>query len=198
MAPKLDPLASHDAHLEKLEAESMLKDPKLQAGGRRKKLPKLCDKRLSTLMEAFQSLDADGSGDVSKEELAKSLTAKFPGVDIQALITVFDADHNGRISYTEFGIMSKVLSTFTKFDVNGDGLITREELSTVLAKLGMESTDVSSLLAMFDADKNEQMNVLEFVSYVHGFSEELGMKITETAEILSGEKAIPGVALELS
>lgn len=198
MPPKLTALAGHDTHVDKLEKELVPKDPKLEAGGRRKTLPKLSDGKLASLMEAFQSLDADGNGEVSKEELAKTLDRRFPGVDVQALITVFDTDKNGKISYTEFNVMSKVLSIFSKFDVNEDGVITASEMSAVLAKLGMSSTDVDELMSMYDSNSNGQLDIVEFVTYVHGFGDELGMQISETAAILSGETAVPGAASQLS
>ena len=44
-------------------------------------------------------------------------------------------DSNGKVSYTEFAPLSKVLSTFEQFDTDSNGLISRAELKAVLTRL---------------------------------------------------------------
>ena len=72
---------------------------------------------------------------MSKAELAVALGDCFPGVNIDELMMVFDTDSNGKVSYSEFAPLSKVISTFEQFDTDANGLISREELNAVLQRL---------------------------------------------------------------
>ncbi|CAK8991401.1 unnamed protein product [Durusdinium trenchii] len=89
MAPKLEPLPGQEAKVEKLAAESRKPDVlhRLdELSTKRKVLPPLADSKLRILMQEFRKLDKDGSGEVSKDELAEALRSCFPGVNIDELM----------------------------------------------------------------------------------------------------------------
>ena len=62
-------------------------------------------KNLSRVIDAFRSLDADGSGTIDKKEwregLARVGLAEVPHETVDALFDEIDADHSGEIEYNE-------------------------------------------------------------------------------------------------
>jgi hypothetical protein len=59
----------------------------------------------STMKEAFKRLDVNNSGTIEKEELAAILAGfkvAFVPTDVDAMITKFDTNGDGRFSYGEF------------------------------------------------------------------------------------------------
>eukprot|EP00434_Breviolum_minutum_P033376 symbB.v1.2.029532.t1/scaffold3233.1/size60571/8 len=91
MAPKtLEPLPGQEAKVEKLASETRKVDALQrhpdELAATRKVLPPLADSKLRILMKEFRKLDKDGSGEVSKTELAVALRDVFPGVNIDELM----------------------------------------------------------------------------------------------------------------
>lgn len=191
MAPKtLEPLPGQEAKVEKLAAEArkadvIHRDPD-ELAARRKVLPPLADSKLRILMKEFRKLDKDGSGE---DELAVALRDVFPGVNIDELMMVFDTDSNGKVGYSEFAPLSKVISTFEQFDTDSNGLISREELKAVLQRLDPNFSDqqLDELMTSIDFDVSGSLNIVEFVMYVADYSDELGIKLEQTAAILAGD-----------
>ena len=65
-------------------------------------------------LEAFQKFDADGSGDVSPEELKAVLMSTEEGItdeELDKLVAEADVDGDGTISYEEFVRMMKARKT---------------------------------------------------------------------------------------
>lgn len=60
--------------------------------------------QVASLRSAFSSIDKDGSGTISPQELMAALRgAGFTNVgDVSALVDAIDADRNGKISWQEF------------------------------------------------------------------------------------------------
>ena len=54
------------------------------------------------IAEAFDGLDCDGSGYISKDDLREILGAKCTNEYVMKLLEEFDADGDGQISYPEF------------------------------------------------------------------------------------------------
>lgn len=103
-------------------------------------------KETKILREVFRSMDMNGDGKISKDELrGKYLEIMGPinaEADVELIMKNVDTDSNGYIDYTEFlkATMDtkKVLSienlksAFKLFDVDGSGSISSDELKKVL------------------------------------------------------------------
>eukprot|EP00931_Biecheleriopsis_adriatica_P005290 TRINITY_DN106814_c0_g1_i1.p1 TRINITY_DN106814_c0_g1~~TRINITY_DN106814_c0_g1_i1.p1 ORF type:complete len:418 (-),score=64.82 TRINITY_DN106814_c0_g1_i1:125-1378(-) len=59
-----------------------------------------------------------------------------------------------------------VLDVFSKFDADGNGAISQDELADALTELGMTSAESQDLLASADADKDGVIDFFEFTSWV--------------------------------
>jgi Ca2+-binding EF-hand superfamily protein len=127
---------------------------------------------------AFRKHDSDGDGHISRMEL-KGVMNGFSDADVEAVFALGDKDQSGGIDYQEFiGLMmpSAVASVtklagqfrtvgdvkvaFKRFDLNGDGQISRQELKSGM-RLG--DADLDSVFAMGDLDGDGEINLGEFI-----------------------------------
>jgi len=139
-----------------------------------------------TVQEIFDLIDKDGNGSIDKSELTKGLQAMGcnPTDDeIQALMEEADSkvDPDGKIQYTEFAELveahrksreeerESLAKAFKTFDVNGDGLISKEELRQALTTLGfskLSDDEVEELFAETDADDNGFIDFNELIQVI--------------------------------
>jgi len=155
---------------------------KLHAFDESSKLKKVCLTLIATqidykdingLAAYFKSMDVDGNGKISKEELKKGLekqVASFNGkvpADFAKLMAI-DSDGDGSIDYTEFisGVIDKqtylqrdvLWAAFRTCDADGNGKIEAKELRQLLeGKVGnvgaaIPEDKLKSMIA--EADKN--------------------------------------------
>ncbi len=87
---------------------------------------------LQYLLQAFDQLDVNKSGQLERNELTN---AKFPfskhtrtatATDVRRMVRMMDTDKNGTVSKDEF--MQFMSQTFDRLDVNQSGELEREEL----------------------------------------------------------------------
>lgn len=105
------------------------------------------DKReIITWHKSFQQEMPKGAAFITKEQLRSLYRSFFPFGDAtrfaDLLFRLFDANNQGRIGYSEYLIALSVASragaeektkwTFRFYDVDGDGLISRQDLTMVL------------------------------------------------------------------
>jgi calcium-dependent protein kinase len=103
-------------------------------------------KERDDLKRIFQTLDKNGDGKLSKDELKEGYHSYF-GIDIDddqlnKLIANIDVDNNGYIDYTEFSMSAvdqniliseeRLQMAYKLFDIDGNGLISATELKSVL------------------------------------------------------------------
>jgi Ca2+-binding EF-hand superfamily protein len=81
----------------------------------------------------FQSLDRDGDGSLSSNDIPAFVSMTSRGAELKKLISDFDADANGRVSLEEFVNGPTVL--FDRADQNGDGALSPNELRADAAKI---------------------------------------------------------------
>ncbi|MFD3189388.1 EF-hand domain-containing protein [Sedimentitalea sp. HM32M-2] len=110
--------------------------------------------RMSGHQASFQDLDADGSGEISPEEMAAHRDARFASADsdgdgllsraeleaagqqrvaqrVARLIEKFDADKDGALSRDEMPSPRRSGRMFDQMDSDGSGGISQEEFDTV-------------------------------------------------------------------
>lgn len=126
----------------------------------------LSQQEINTLSKHFQSLDKDGEGFISFEDLWEVLYS-MKGIDLneeelRAIIEKVDADNNGKINYTEFLMVSmnqeqllsndRLEAAFKMFDKNGDNEVSVDEIKSMLESV--KTVDEKMILrAMNEVDR---------------------------------------------
>ncbi|CAG9326639.1 unnamed protein product [Blepharisma stoltei] len=129
------------------------------------------------LREVFRSMDKNGDGKLSREELMEqyvwSLGEADAEIEVNRIMEEVDADHNGYIDYTEFLKatldMKKLLSSdnlkqaFRMFDRDGSGSISAAELKKILEG-GVISDDKvwDDLIVQADQNGDGEIDLQEF------------------------------------
>ena len=131
---------------------------------------------IAGLKAVFESVDADGSGTITAEELRDALRSKGAVLrpeDLQTLVQLIDTDATGTIDYDEFlaATLSQhqlmredhMLRAFRHFDADDSGTISREELKLALGRGGLASEAyIDAILEEVDKDKSGTIDYAEF------------------------------------
>ncbi|KAK8692201.1 hypothetical protein V6N13_075676 [Hibiscus sabdariffa] len=131
------------------------------------------------LQRIFEKLDKSGDGFVSLEELKRlllrigvefslqeleSLVGK-PRLDLDEFLSFYDSISNIIEEEEEEGDLAKA---FKVFDLNGDGLISCEELESVLGRLGLwdqkSGQDCRRMIRFYDTNFDGFLDFDEFKS----------------------------------
>lgn len=126
------------------------------------------------LRKLFESLDTDGDGELSREELEAGLaTAKLDAVDIETLMQM-DTDESGFIDWSEFIAASLDRKKFESRDIlqraffhldqDGSGTISKDELGQMLA-VGtgvLDDEHLQKLMEEADQDGDGEISFEEF------------------------------------
>ncbi|CAH1454484.1 unnamed protein product [Lactuca virosa] len=106
-------------------------------------------RNISNLRSAFEVLDTDHDGKISREDLKTSYTDADDEV-ISTMMTVADSNKDGYVEYDEFekvlrsdnsgsgGVMADV---FKSMDRDGDGKVGYRDLSSYLSSAGFDVND---------------------------------------------------------
>ncbi|CEO94473.1 EF-hand domain-containing protein [Plasmodiophora brassicae] len=142
--------------------------------------PDLTEDMKAELREAFQLIDTDKSGSISLDEievLLKKFGKPFNKEQLSAMLKSVDENGDGTIDFEEFcGLMIKpatkdmtfeaeLREAFIVFDKDGNGLISAQELMSVLINLGEAVTEdeIATMIADADLNGDGQMDWDEFV-----------------------------------
>merc|ERR1712240_920428 len=146
-----------------------------------------CFKTVSSIKDAFKKFDADGDGQISRQEVMQGASAsglKLSAEEVDTLFILGDKDNNGQIDFSEFAeIMipsaperiaklkkcfrnrAEIESAFKRFDTNKDGAISLAEMKTGLTTCGLNFSDqeVEICFAVADKDGDGEVSLSEFV-----------------------------------
>jgi len=139
----------------------------------------LGEAQIKALRDTFMTLDENGDGLLTvnemKEGLTKSGLKEIPA-DLQQIMQEVDSDGSGIIDYTEFlaaTLDKKVYmaedvcwQAFRIFDRNGDGKICKKEISMVLNDEGVQETcmkDMAELMKEIDTNGDGEIDFQEFL-----------------------------------
>lgn len=127
---------------------------------------KLCAKAsaLSTdvwaMRAMFNRVDTDGSGYLDSDEVAR--LAEDLGLDVT--MEEMDEAGTGKIKYPEFERWWKMRSMFDRFDEDGSQTLDGEEVSKLVASLGLHS-DFQDCIMEMDQNEDGSISYKEFVSW---------------------------------
>lgn len=128
------------------------------------------------MRDAFNLFDADGSGEITVEELAYALSGvgqEASVEEIKEMITKGDKDSDGMVSFEEFKELvqrqmaqadgpEEVLKAFQAFDTSHSGEITMEDLTEVARSLGYLQTSENLSQSITDKQTKEGLTVTPY------------------------------------
>lgn len=122
--------------------------------------PKSVDKDLQNLRSLFNSVDKDGSGQLSERELSQALVngdwSPFDPLTIKTMIRLFDTNNTRTINFEEFCGLWEFLGSwrtlFDHFDADGSGDINIDEYTNAFIAFGYRLSNpfVRSLFRKYD------------------------------------------------
>jgi CRP-like cAMP-binding protein/Ca2+-binding EF-hand superfamily protein len=134
------------------------------------------------LRKTFESVDEDGSGAISIDEvalLAKKMGREIHGHELDAAMAEMDGDDSGEVSLDEFKTWFKRMQedgdllrdVFKSVDVDGSGSLNKWEVETVLLEMGQEVTpeDLNQAMRIMDDDNSGEVNFEEFQQWWNDF-----------------------------
>merc|ERR1719431_974439 len=148
-------------------------------------------KNLEEIKQGFKKLDKNNDGQISKQEMA---SAGLSGQEVDAIFKLGDANGDGEIDIDEFiGVLcpsagavvfkiSQVFkgkegaaAAFSKIDINGDGLISKQEMSSaVIGGSKLSKTEVDAIFKLGDTNGDGEIDMEEFLAVMvpsSGFSQ---------------------------
>jgi len=139
----------------------------------------LTNEERTQVRQAFIDLDKDRSGAITLQEFKDVLESKFhlDHEQAQHAFLALDANHHNEIHYSEFlaaMVSSRIQihddllqATFKRFDVDGTGFITEENLKEVLKETDFAPEEVEAM--MKDVGGNDsKISHAEFIAYLRG------------------------------
>ena len=145
------------------------------------------------LWEVFKVFDADASGAISSEELGqvmRSLGQSPNETELRDMIEEVDADKSGTIDFEEFKMLmvsqqgdrqSRLKMSFSVFDENGTGQISKNEMQDVMSPFGLREPELDEIIKEADHDGNALIDFEEFCTLV-----------PDESEIATGDRDLPG------
>ncbi|EER11618.1 Calcium-dependent protein kinase, putative [Perkinsus marinus ATCC 50983] len=177
-APKAKGAPLEGAQIENLK--SFRSQNKLKKAALHVIAQQLPDEEIEQLKQIFISIDKNGDGQLTVHEIIEGINhadLKEVPENLAEIMKQVDADGSGVIDYTEFiaatldrkkYIQEDLLwAAFRVFDVDGDGKITRKELSQVLHNgtvSDLVEGHLDEILGEVDADGDGEIDFEEFVT----------------------------------
>merc|ERR1712241_714762 len=154
-----------------------------------------CFRNIQELIGAFKRFDENCDGSLSPQELvagAKTVGLNLSSSEAKAIFTLADTNNDGEVNYTEFisalypvasdGLaklrnalkdISCIRQAFKRFDADGDGEISLQELKSGASSLGKFSDgELAAVFAMGDVDNDGKISFPEFAKLIIPSAEE--------------------------
>jgi len=136
--------------------------------------------QVAEFRKVFDSFDRNGDESIGVEELGSVLRAlgySPSESDIEKVLSRFDADASGDLSFEEYLALmavwveedeTQILEAFKVFDKSGDGFVTIAELKRALCRFGEKFTEdeAEEFFELIDANRDGIINYEEFVKYM--------------------------------
>lgn len=134
----------------------------------------IVSEEVNDLREIFHSLDKNGDGKLSKEELLEGFQegSGIIGFNIDKIFQECDADGNGYVDYTEFLVAAsnwqnlaskeRLKAAFKAYDQDGNGRISPQELVNALKSSGIEKKIIKDMIEAADTNGDGEMDFDEF------------------------------------
>ena len=169
-------------------------------------------KTVKDVQTAFKQIDRNGDGSIDRNELVSALTSagnNFTRQEVDAIFDAADIDGNGEIDYEEFialmcpsasDVIEKfrskyknlndVKSAFKRFDANGDGALSKDELSRAMKSSGDSYTDieVDAIFTLGDSDGDGEITLEEFIILMSPSASQVVQKIRKSFKNLNDVK----------
>jgi calcium-dependent protein kinase len=133
----------------------------------------MSEDELSELMKTFESIDKDGDGTITVEELSLAVAENGDSAnvqEIQRMMQSADMDGDGKLSYREMMLTAvhkklmnkeeRLWAAFAKLDLDGNGKVTAAEIKSVLG----ENSEAAQLIAEADKDGDGEIDYDEFIA----------------------------------
>jgi len=152
------------------------------------------------LRDQFTALDKDNNGTITLNELKDVLEKDFhvDSFEAEKLFSSIDANNDGEICYSEFlaaalqdrcRLHEDILrNAFKRFDVDGDGHITLDNLRAVIGD-SFDGHDVAQLMVEADTKGDGRISYEEFFEYLHA-EEEVQEEVPESPSTGSPVSAV--------
>merc|ERR1719312_1020360 len=137
---------------------------------------------IDQVKELFHQLDLDGDGSLSKQEFNES-SKRFSPREIEAIFALGDINDDGAIDLEEFiGVMypsaatvagrlrgqytdiNDVKKAFAKIDQNGDGKVSKEEVSSTNI---FNNQEIAALFTLGDSNNDGEIDLEEFIGVLY-------------------------------
>ena len=133
----------------------------------------------SKLREVFESIDKNGDGLLSYDELQLALIENKLDFNVNEIIEEIDIDHSGYIDYTEFLMATvdrstlygkqRIKEVFNVLDTNNDGKISAKELKVMLGGDRERTSYVNQIIKESDIDGDGEIDINEFMGHFEKF-----------------------------
>ena len=139
----------------------------------------ISEEQRADYLDAFNMFDNNQDGTITREKLRNLLLKLNQTVtedDLKDMISVVDTTGDGKINFEEFVAMmekrkneadteQEIINAFRVFDKDGNGLISKAELTNIMSILGdtLSSEEIEEMIIEADVDGDGFINYEEFV-----------------------------------
>ena len=169
-------------------------------------------KTVHDVQQAFKKFDADGDGSIDRQELTRALNSsstKFTQQEINVIFNAADVDKDGAVDYEEFiGLMcpsasdivtkfrsqyrsiEDVRAAFKRFDADGDGSLSKDELAAAMKSSGQSysNVEIDAIFSLGDVDGDGEITMTEFVALMSPSATEVLKKLRKNYKTINDVK----------